>query len=70
MGIFLGNRILGPQYPYVARVKDQYRKELLIKIERKASITKTKVRIKEVLNQFSSEKEFKSIRIIVDVDPQ
>ncbi len=68
--LFLGSRILGPQYPFVARVKDQYRKELLIKIERKASITKTKAKIQQTLDQFGTEKEFKSIRVIVDVDPQ
>jgi len=66
---FLGSRLLGPQYPYIARVKDQYRKEILIKIEKEASATKVKYRIQDTLDTFSSEKSFKSIRTIIDVDP-
>ena len=66
---FLGGRILGPQYPYIARVKDQYRKELLIKVEKKASMKKVKERMAHTLEAFSSEKLFKRIRTLVDIDP-
>jgi primosomal protein N' (replication factor Y) len=67
---FLGGRLLGPQYPYIARIKDQYRKEILIKIEKEASVIKVKERIQKTTDLFSSEKPYRSIRTIIDVDPQ
>ncbi|NNK81096.1 MAG: hypothetical protein HKO93_06335 [Flavobacteriales bacterium] len=68
--VFLGERLLGPQFPYISRIKDRYRMEMMIKIEREASITKAKQQIQTTIDRFLSEKEFKSIRVTVDVDPQ
>ncbi len=68
--VFLGSRLLGPQYPYVARVKDRYRKEMIIKVEREASITKVKEKIRRTIDLMQNEKHFKSLRISMDVDPQ
>ncbi len=67
---FLGSRLLGPQYPYVSRIKDRYRMEMIIKIEREASITKVKSQIGQTIDRFQAEKEFKPLRITLDVDPQ
>jgi primosomal protein N' (replication factor Y) len=67
---FLGERVLGPQFPYIARIKDRYRMEMIIKIERDASVTKTKQQIQFTMDKFLSEKDFKALRITVDVDPQ
>jgi primosomal protein N' (replication factor Y) len=67
---FLGSRLLGPQYPYISRIKDRYRMEMIIKIEKEASITKVKEKIQMTIERMKSEKHFKSLRISIDVDPQ
>lgn len=64
-----GDRVLGPEYPAIARIRNLYQKQILLKIEKTASIKKAKEIIKDKLIDFAQDKEFKSIRIIVDVDP-
>ncbi|NNC83053.1 MAG: primosomal protein N' [Flavobacteriales bacterium] len=67
---FLGERVLGPQFPYISRIKDRYRMEMIVKIEREASISQVKLQIQDVVNRFGTEKDFKSLRVTIDVDPQ
>lgn len=67
---FLGSRLLGPQYPYIARIKDRYRKEMIIKVEREASISKVKEKIRMTIDKMQTEKHYKPLRISIDVDPQ
>ncbi|MBA3901506.1 MAG: primosomal protein N', partial [Bacteroidetes bacterium] len=64
-----GNRVLGPEFPAVARIKNLYHKRVLVKIEREGSINQVKESIRELMNRFSQHKDYKSIRIVVDVDP-
>lgn len=64
-----GDRILGPEYPYVSRVNNNYQKNILLKIERGISSARTRELIKEVKQKFEAFSEYKSIRILVDVDP-
>ena len=62
-----GNRILGPEYPVISKIRNQYHKRLLLKIENEKSVNKAKQMLYDVLNAF---KLFhKNIQIIVDVDP-
>ncbi len=65
-----GNRVLGPEYPLVSRVMNYYLKNILVKIERSASQTADKKKLVKEIAEFYKEKEFSSVRIIVDVDPQ
>jgi primosomal protein N' (replication factor Y) len=64
-----GNRVLGPEYPLVARVKTYYQKQILLKIETTASVTKAKILLGEVLDQFQISGGGKKFRIQVNVDP-
>lgn len=64
-----GNRVLGPEYPMVARVKRLYIQEILIKIERKSSLEYVRTNIEESITAFRLFKQWSGIRIIVDVDP-
>ena len=61
--------VLGPEYPLVARIKDQYIKQMLIKVPRKESVRKVKAELQEQLDDFSTLKDYKRVRIRVDVDP-
>ena len=64
-----GPRVLGPEFPGIARVRNYYLKNILLKIEKEASITKAKEILSQKLNEFSADKSNKSIRLGIDVDP-
>jgi primosomal protein N' (replication factor Y) len=65
----LGDRILGPEYPAVARIKNKYHRQILIKLEKQLHLGKTKEQIASLLTDFNQIDNFKSVRVIVDVDP-
>ena len=62
-------RVLGPEYPVVRRVKNMYLKRITLKIERSANDKKVKVRLQEMIDSFYATPSNKSIRVIVNVDP-
>lgn len=62
-------RVIGPEYPVIARIQNMYIKEILLKIEQSAPQKKVKERIHELTDQFFSVPQFKSIRLNIDVDP-
>jgi primosomal protein N' (replication factor Y) len=62
--------VLGPTAPVVSRVRNQYIKNLTIKIPPKQNLAETKKQLDKIKNTFQSVKEFRPIRFIVDVDAQ
>ncbi len=65
-----GKRILGPEFPVVSKIMNQYIKHILIKIERDASLSAMKHKIMEEIENFRKQKLYAQLRIITDVDPQ
>ena len=63
-----GEHVLGPTAPVVARIRNQYIKNVVIKIPPKQSLANTKNQIQKIKNTFESVKEFRPIRFIIDVD--
>lgn len=63
-----GEHVLGPTAPAVARIRNQYIKNLVIKIPPKQSIGRTKDELQKIKNTFEAIKDFRPIRFIVDVD--
>jgi primosomal protein N' (replication factor Y) (superfamily II helicase) len=63
-----GDHILGPESPPIARIRNQYHKNILVKIPKKQSLSKTKEAIIKVNNSFLSIKDFRSVKIILNVD--
>ena len=61
--------LLGPEYPVVSRVKNQYIKQMLIKIHKDLNSTKVKEFINKTIEDFKHNNDFKSVRIQIDVDP-
>ena len=61
--------LLGPEYPVVSRIKNQYIKQVLIKIDRSSNTLKVKEIIKEKIDVFKHIPDFKSVTLSVDVDP-
>jgi primosomal protein N' (replication factor Y) len=60
--------ILGPEYPPVARIRNQYLKNIMIKIPTEQSLAKTKSAIKKIENSFNAIGQYKGVRIIYNVD--
>jgi primosomal protein N' (replication factor Y) len=63
-----GEHVLGPTAPAISRIRNQYIKNLVIKIPPKQSIVKTKNQVSKIKNTFEAVKEFRPIRFIIDVD--
>ena len=63
------NRVLGPEFPHVARIRNLYHKKIMLKLERKANSRKAKALLQELINEFKASADFKGIRISIDVDP-
>ena len=62
------DQVLGPEFPPVARIRNQYHKNILIKMAPNQSISKTKEAILKIKNSFMSVKDFRPIRVILNVD--
>ncbi|TXD49156.1 primosomal protein N' [Polaribacter sp. IC073] len=63
-----GEHVLGPTAPSVSRVRNQYIKNIVIKIPPKQSLVNTKAQITKIRNTFEAVKDFRPIRFIIDVD--
>ncbi|MEO2064072.1 MAG: primosomal protein N' [Christiangramia sp.] len=62
--------VLGPEFPPVARIRNEYYKNILIKIPQKQSLGKTKAMVHRILSSFGTIAAFRSVRVIINVDPQ
>ncbi|TXE13926.1 primosomal protein N' [Seonamhaeicola algicola] len=60
--------VLGPEAPPVARIRNQFHKNILVKIPKQQSLSKTKEAIIKINNSFSSIKDFRSVKVILNVD--
>tara|TARA_B110000091_G_scaffold110677_1_gene119920 strand:+ start:1738 stop:4158 length:2421 start_codon:yes stop_codon:yes gene_type:complete len=63
-----GEFVLGPTAPAVSRIRNQYIKNLVIKIPPKQSLANTKNQITKIRNTFEAVGDFRPIRFIIDVD--
>jgi primosomal protein N' (replication factor Y) len=62
-------RVMGPDYPVVNRIQNLFLKNIMLKIEKDAPDKKIKERVQHSIDAFYSVPLYKSIRIVVDVDP-
>jgi primosomal protein N' (replication factor Y) (superfamily II helicase) len=65
----LGNRILGPEFPIVSRIKNLYLKNILIKLERSEKTHQLREEVKQIISLFDTHGKHKAARVVVDVDP-
>ncbi|HEX8515565.1 MAG TPA: primosomal protein N' [Bacteroidia bacterium] len=63
-----GNRVLGPEFPLVSRIRNLYHKNILLKIERDASALQAKKIISGLLVNFRNS-DYRSVKVQIDVDP-
>lgn len=64
-----GKRVLGPEYPMVSRIRNQYLKNILIKFEKGIPLPKAKQEIRNAIVKLNAHPEFKPVRVVIDVDP-
>ncbi|MEO9893412.1 primosomal protein N' [Aurantibacter sp.] len=60
--------VLGPEFPPVVRIRNQYIKHVLLKIPAGQSLAKTKSSIKRIEKSFNAVASFRSVRILYNVD--
>lgn len=63
-----GEYVLGPTAPAVSRIRNQYIKNIVIKIPPKQNLANTKNHLSKIKNTFEAVKDFRPIRFIIDVD--
>ncbi len=61
--------VLGPVYPEISRIKNKYNKEFLIKLRDLDEINFFRSKLQSILKSFDSISKFRSVKIVVDVDP-
>jgi len=64
-----GNRVLGPEYPAISRIRNYYHKNVLLKIEQEGSVVEAKNILQTIVGRMQKHTDFKAIRFILDVDP-
>ena len=63
------NRVLGPEYPMVTRVRNLFIKQIIVKVERGPEFARLRRALQIHINAFEGDQEFKSVKVSVDVDP-
>ncbi|MFM6953848.1 MAG: primosomal protein N' [Sphingobacteriaceae bacterium] len=65
-----GDRVLGPEAPFVNRIRNYYLQDILLKVEKEGlSAQKVKMALHKILQSFEQEALSKGCIIQVDVDP-
>ena len=60
--------VLGPETPSIARIRNQYRRNILVKIHRRQNLSETKKAITRVVTSFNAISPYRSVRLVIDVD--
>ena len=66
----LGDRVLGPDKPSVARIQTLYIKKMIVKVEQNASMVKVRDYLLAVQRSIIEDERFRSLIVYYDVDPQ
>jgi len=60
--------VIGPTQPPVGRIRNEYITNILIKIPKNQSLPATKKAIRKIEKSFLAIKEFRSVKLLIDVD--
>lgn len=67
-GVF-GNRVFGPEKPFVSRVATYYLQSIMLKIESGASMKKVKYILRNIYESMARDRAIKTSTVYYDVDP-
>lgn len=65
----LGERVIGPEYPLIGRINNWYQKTIWVKVERQASMIKTKEQLWHWIDDLGAHPDFRTVFVQPDVDP-
>ncbi|MEA3497099.1 MAG: primosomal protein N' [Bacteroidota bacterium] len=66
----LGKRVLGPEAPPISKLRNLYINQIMLKFERdNALIKNAKETLIDEISKFNFDTRYKSIRVVIDVDP-
>jgi primosomal protein N' (replication factor Y) len=63
-----GANVLGPEFPPVSRIRNQYLKHVMVKIDSKQSAHLAKLNIRRIEKSFNAIAFYRSVRVIYNVD--
>ena len=63
-----GCTVLGPEFPLIPRIRNQYIQQILVKSAPGSSAAQTKQSVKRIVHSFHAIAAFRSIRLVFDVD--
>ena len=64
-----GERLLGPEEPSIARVRNRFLRQMFIKIDTSNSIQKSKQAIWQIVDLMEAHQDYRKVRVSLDVDP-
>jgi len=64
-----GKRVYGPQAPIVGKISNYHIKDIILKIEKKASFERARKLLREILSETVIKGGFQTGKITIDVDP-
>ncbi|MFM2374921.1 MAG: hypothetical protein RLZZ165_17 [Bacteroidota bacterium] len=67
--VSFGEALLGPEYPYITRLRNEYRQVAMFKIPRNSSVDKVRKVLSERIDLYYRDAPQKTLRIIIDIDP-
>ena len=65
---FFGDFVLGPEHPAIDKIQNKFISAILLKIDRKTSLPKTKKMLQQCIQQTQSQQKYKSISVEIVVD--
>ncbi len=66
---WFGARILGPDKPSIARVKQQNIRKIVIKLENKIDLAQVRLYLRQAQKQLLEDKRYATLQVFYDVDP-
>jgi primosomal protein N' (replication factor Y) len=62
--------VLGPEFPAIGKVRNNYINRIILKLDRKGKqLLHQKNLLRNTIIELKSKKNFKSVNVVVDVDP-
>ena len=65
-----GNRVMGPEYPNVSRIRNLYLKRIMVRFAQGEAVSEGKNIMLRLCNELLSDKTFARVQFVFDVDPQ
>ncbi len=66
--IFLKD-VLGPQFPLISKIRNNYYKRILIKVDKSLSLSQTRNFIGEEINRLHAQNKSSNFKVQIDIDP-